>query len=145
MAALWPGRGGPAVGYISAPPPGALADPLPRRVALLGATGSIGRNALAVVEASAGRLQVTGLACARNVERLARQALRHRPPVLAVLDDAAAAALRPLLPLRGGLALGEQLDDPGRRQYHAFLKLAETADLLQGSQDDKAVKSAVRP
>lgn len=102
MAALWPGRGGPAVGYISAPPSEALAASLPRRVALLGSTGSIGRNALAVVEASAGRLEVAGLACARNVERLARQALRHRPPVLAVLDDAAAAALRPLLP--GGYA-----------------------------------------
>lgn len=53
--------------------------------------------------------------------------------------------LRPLLPLRGGLALGEQLDDPGRRQYHAFLKLAETADRFREARDDKALKSAVLP
>ncbi|MDE5878790.1 MAG: 1-deoxy-D-xylulose-5-phosphate reductoisomerase, partial [Desulfovibrio sp.] len=52
----------------------------------------------AVVDASAGRLEVVGLACARNVTLLAEQALRHRPPVLAVLDAAAAESLRPLLP-----------------------------------------------
>lgn len=98
MTALWPGRGGPAVDYISPPPADALAAVRPRRVALLGSTGSIGRNALSVVEASEGRLEVAGLACARNVELLARQALRHRPPVLAVLDAAAADALRLLLP-----------------------------------------------
>ncbi|MDE6734917.1 MAG: 1-deoxy-D-xylulose-5-phosphate reductoisomerase [Desulfovibrio sp.] len=98
MTALWPGRGGPAVDYISPPPAESLAALRPRRVALLGSTGSIGRNALSVVEASGGRLEIVGLACGRNVELLARQALRHRPPVLSVLDDAAAEALRPLLP-----------------------------------------------
>lgn len=98
MTALWPGRGGPAIDYISAPPPEQLADIRPRRVVLLGSTGSIGRNALSVVEAAEGRLAVAGLACARNVELLARQALRHRPPVLAVLDGRAADGLRRLLP-----------------------------------------------
>ena len=98
MTALWPGRGGPAIDYISAPPPEGLAGVRPRRVAILGSTGSIGRNALSVVEASAGRLEVAGLACARKVEALAAQALRHRPPVLAVLDETAAKALRGLLP-----------------------------------------------
>ncbi|MDE7240494.1 1-deoxy-D-xylulose-5-phosphate reductoisomerase, partial [Desulfovibrio sp.] len=98
MTALWPGRGGPAIDYISGPPPEQLAGIRPRRVILLGSTGSIGRNALAVVEASAGRLVVAGLACARGVEALAPQAVRHRPPVLAVLDGAAAEALRALLP-----------------------------------------------
>ena len=94
MTALWPGHGGPAIDYISAPPREGLADVRPRRVVLLGSTGSIGRNALSVVEASAGRLVVAGLACARRVEALAAQALRHRPPVLAVLDEEAAGALR---------------------------------------------------
>lgn len=98
MTALWPGRGGPAIDYISAPPREGLADVRPRRVVLLGSTGSIGRNALSVVEASAGRLVVAGLACARRVEALAAQALRHRPPVLAVLDEEAAEALRRHLP-----------------------------------------------
>lgn len=98
MTALWPGRGGPAIDYISPPPGAGLAETRPRRVVLLGSTGSIGRNALSVVEASGGRLSVAGLACARKVEALAEQALRHRPPALAVLDEAAAEALRGLLP-----------------------------------------------
>lgn len=98
MAMCWPGCGGPAIDYISAPPSEALAATRPRRVALLGSTGSIGRNALAVVEASGGRLEAVALACAHNVELLARQALRHRPPVVAVLDDEAAETLRRQLP-----------------------------------------------
>lgn len=98
MTALWPGRGGPAIDYISAPPREGLAERRPRRVVLLGSTGSIGRNALSVVEASGGRLVVAGLACARKVEALAEQARRHRPPVLAVLDEEAAEVLRGLLP-----------------------------------------------
>ena len=98
MTTLWPGRGGPAIDYISAPPPERLADARPRRVVLLGSTGSIGRNALSVVEASGGSLVVAGLACARRVEALAEQALRHRPPLLAVLDEAAAKALEEYLP-----------------------------------------------
>ena len=42
MTALWPGRGGPVIDYISAPPADALAAVRPRRVVLLGSTGSIG-------------------------------------------------------------------------------------------------------
>ena len=125
MATLWPGRGGPAIDYISAPPAEALAKAQPRRVVLLGSTGSIGRNALAVVEAASGRLQVAGLACARNVELLARQALRHRPPVLAVLDDAAAAALRLLLP--AGYAPRILV---GREGYARLAALAEADAVL---------------
>lgn len=98
MSALWPGRGGPATDYISPPPPESLAAVRPRRVVILGSTGSIGRNALAVLEASSGGLVAVGLACARQVELLARQALRHRPEFLAVLDARAAADLKQLLP-----------------------------------------------
>ena len=64
-----------------------------RRIAILGSTGSIGRSALAVVEAQAGRLEVVGLAAGRNADRFAEQVRRHRPRVIAM---ATAAALRQL-------------------------------------------------
>ena len=70
----------------------------PRRVVLLGATGSIGVSALKVMAEHPDRYVVAGLAGATNVQLLAEQAVRFRPPVLAVLDADRAAALADLLP-----------------------------------------------
>ena len=69
-----------------------------RRVALLGATGSIGVSALAVMAEHPDRYEVVGLAGATNVARLAEQAAAWRPPVLAVIDEDRAQALAALLP-----------------------------------------------
>ena len=55
-----------------------------KRVAILGATGSIGRSALSVVDANADRLQVIGLAAGENSALLAEQISKHRPVVAAV-------------------------------------------------------------
>ena len=60
-----------------------------RRISILGSTGSIGRNALAVVEAQADRLEVVGLAAGRNAGRFAEQVKRHRPRVIAMATAAA--------------------------------------------------------
>jgi 1-deoxy-D-xylulose-5-phosphate reductoisomerase len=57
-----------------------------RRVAILGSTGSVGRQALEVIEALPDRLQVAALAAERNVEALAEQALRHHPQLVAIGD-----------------------------------------------------------
>jgi 1-deoxy-D-xylulose-5-phosphate reductoisomerase len=69
-----------------------------RRLAILGSTGSIGVSTLEVVQAHPGRFQVVSLAAARSVKKLAAQALKHQPQVLAVIDAAAAAELKALLP-----------------------------------------------
>jgi 1-deoxy-D-xylulose-5-phosphate reductoisomerase len=69
-----------------------------RRLAVLGSTGSIGVSTLEVVEAHPERFQVVSLAAARSVKKLAAQALKHQPQVLAVIDAAAAAELQALLP-----------------------------------------------
>ena len=55
-----------------------------RRIAILGSTGSIGRSALAVVEAQTDRLEVVGLAAGRNAGRFAEQVKRYRPRVIAM-------------------------------------------------------------
>jgi 1-deoxy-D-xylulose-5-phosphate reductoisomerase len=69
-----------------------------RRVVLLGATGSIGVNALRVMAEHPERYAVVGLAGATNVALLAEQAATFRPPVLAVLDAGRASDLARLLP-----------------------------------------------
>jgi 1-deoxy-D-xylulose-5-phosphate reductoisomerase len=68
-----------------------------RRIALLGATGSIGEQTLAVAEAFPERFRVTALAAGRRTAKLADQVRRHRPELVAVADAAAAGALRDAL------------------------------------------------
>src|SRR3954469_23818791 len=71
-------------------------------IAILGSTGSIGCNALSVVESFAdGRFRVVALAAGRDVERLAVQVERHAPELVAVEDDAAAESLKVELVRRG--------------------------------------------
>jgi 1-deoxy-D-xylulose-5-phosphate reductoisomerase len=61
----------------------------PKRVAVLGSTGSIGRSTLEVVAASAGALSVAGLTAHTNVELLLDQAQRVRPRWVVVTDESA--------------------------------------------------------
>jgi 1-deoxy-D-xylulose-5-phosphate reductoisomerase len=67
-----------------------------KNLAILGSTGSIGRSALAVVDAHPSRLRVVGLAARDNAERLAEQILRYEPGLAAVGSEAVAQRLRML-------------------------------------------------
>lgn len=53
-----------------------------RRIAILGSTGSIGRGALAVIDAHADRLEVVALAAGANTSLLATQVEHTRPRVV---------------------------------------------------------------
>ena len=77
-------------------------------VSIVGSTGSIGRQAIEVVQASAGRFRVVALAAQRSVKLLAEQAHQLRPALVAVADAEAAAELEPLLPAGCDLAVGEE-------------------------------------
>lgn len=55
-----------------------------RKVAILGSTGSIGRQALEVAAALPEEVQITALAAGHNVELLAEQARRFHPRIVAV-------------------------------------------------------------
>src|SRR6202166_3762279 len=61
-----------------------------KNISILGCTGSIGRQTLAVVEALAGQFRVVGLAAGSNVEELGGQIERHRPEVVSVATAALA-------------------------------------------------------
>jgi 1-deoxy-D-xylulose-5-phosphate reductoisomerase len=65
-----------------------------KRIAILGSTGSIGRNALRVVDALPGRFRVVGLAAHSNVDLLLRQAARYKPAMVSLFDPAAAQAFK---------------------------------------------------
>jgi 1-deoxy-D-xylulose-5-phosphate reductoisomerase len=70
-----------------------------KRIAILGSTGSIGRSALAVVEALPDRLCVTALAAGRNSGLFVEQVERHRPRALSMSSEAALAEVRGALSL----------------------------------------------
>lgn len=65
-----------------------------RRVAVLGATGSIGTSALDVIGRHPDRLGVESLAAGSNVEALVALCRTHRPTHAAIADEAGYAALR---------------------------------------------------
>jgi 1-deoxy-D-xylulose-5-phosphate reductoisomerase len=67
-----------------------------RGIAILGSTGSIGRNALRVIDALGPEYRVVGLSAHRNVELLARQTRRYRPAFVAVTGGDSAPKLRAL-------------------------------------------------
>jgi 1-deoxy-D-xylulose-5-phosphate reductoisomerase len=59
-----------------------------RKLAILGSTGSIGRQTLSVVEAMPGRFGVVALAAGSNLDELVGQIERHKPDVVSVGDPA---------------------------------------------------------
>lgn len=83
--------------------PNGSADPSerPRRVVVLGSTGSIGVNTLEVVahlRAQGQPFEVVGLAAGNNVDRLIEQARTHQPEAVAIADERRRDQLEAALP-----------------------------------------------
>ena len=83
------------------------------RVAVLGATGSIGRQALEVVERFPERLELVGVSASRSVEELEKIVLRYRPKAVALThpastDPTRSKLLSPFLSPQTSLYLGEE-------------------------------------
>lgn len=76
----------------------------PKRIVVLGSTGSIGENALRVVDECPGLFRVVGLAAARNADRVVQQAAEHGVRRIALADPAA--ARRAADALAGGASVG---------------------------------------
>jgi 1-deoxy-D-xylulose-5-phosphate reductoisomerase len=101
----------------------------PRRIALLGSTGSIGRQTLDVVRAYPEHFRVVALAARSNVALLAEQAREFRPELVACTDEneQTKAQLDALLPeaLRGVAGLFAAATHPA-----AEMVVAATAGMI---------------
>ena len=64
-----------------------------KRIAILGSTGSIGRQCLSVVDSLPGMFEVVALAAGSNVPLAAEQAKRYGPKLVSVATEKAAAEL----------------------------------------------------
>lgn len=69
-----------------------------KNIAILGATGSIGRNTLAVAAMFPDRFAVKALTAKNNIELLAEQIVRFKPELAAVYDASGVRKLKALLP-----------------------------------------------
>ncbi|WP_284541138.1 1-deoxy-D-xylulose-5-phosphate reductoisomerase [Pleomorphomonas sp. T1.2MG-36] len=69
-------------------------DQVPRRLSILGATGSIGLNVLDLVAAEPDRFEVEALTAGRNARELAALAVRFSARIAVVADPSAYAELR---------------------------------------------------
>lgn len=85
----------------------------PRRVAILGSTGSIGTQALAVIDAHPERFKIVALAAGADTELLARQAARTGAAVVGIAADGGTAG-NPHRP-----ALSSALDEASGRHAAA--------------------------
>ena len=77
-----------------------------KTIAVLGSTGSIGRQTLEVLRAHPELGRVGALCAHGNVELLLAQALAFRPAFVGIADEDAADALRPYLPEGTHLEVG---------------------------------------
>jgi 1-deoxy-D-xylulose-5-phosphate reductoisomerase len=97
-----------------------------RSIAILGSTGSIGRNALRVVESLGPGYSICALSANSSVELLAEQARRFKPKYVAITDAGYEDRLAELV-RRGGLVAGldvEVLGGPG-----SLVEIAELAEV----------------
>jgi len=68
-----------------------------KKIVILGSTGSIGRQALEVIDQHPQDYQVVGLAAGSNVQLLAEQVQKYRPEYVSLSHEEGAAQLRRLL------------------------------------------------
>lgn len=90
--------------------PSPMRDPRPRRVVVLGSTGSIGRSTLAVIAHEPQKFEAWALVARSDVTHMREQILTMRPAYAVMVDPAAARELREVLPvgLRTEILSGDQ-------------------------------------
>ena len=86
------------VGAVAGPAPDAAAGDDRVSVSIVGSTGSIGTQTLAVVAEDPGRYRIVAIGAQRSVDALVAQALEFRPAVVAIGDASLASELAAGLP-----------------------------------------------
>ncbi len=79
-----------------------------KKLAILGSTGSIGRNTLDIVARFPERFEVVALAAGENVDLLAEQAKRFRPKLISCKHPSLAEKIRRVIPEETELLTGKE-------------------------------------
>lgn len=104
------------------------------RLAILGSTGSVGRNTLQVVREMRDEIDVVSLAAGQNVEELLRQACEFRPELISLADEPALNRFR-----------SQFREQSGTGDYHPELMCGSAGNLaaVQSVNCDVVVSAAV--
>ena len=98
-----------------------------KHIAILGSTGSIGKNALSVVDTHPDEFKVVGLAANRDVDTLEQQVRQYTPDLVALNEPTAASQLRERLrDLNGTQVLA------GTEGLQAVATLSQASQVLDG-------------
>ena len=98
-----------------------------KQIAILGSTGSIGKNALSVIETHPDELKVVGLAANRDVDTLEQQVRRYCPQLVALNEPTAAAQFRERIRDLNGIQVLAGTDG-----LHAVATMTQAAQVLDG-------------
>jgi 1-deoxy-D-xylulose-5-phosphate reductoisomerase len=106
----------------------------PRRVILLGSTGSIGTQAVEVITRNPGRFEVAGLSAGGNVDLVARQAVALRVPVVAAAEASEEALAR---------AIARAADEAGQAAYDPELLTGPRASSILAARPADVVLNGI--
>jgi 1-deoxy-D-xylulose-5-phosphate reductoisomerase len=106
----------------------------PRRIVLLGSTGSIGTQALDLVHRNRDRFEVVGLSAGANVELLAEQAVALRVPVVAAASGSASDL---------AAAIGRAADAAGVTAYDPELLVGAEASTILATREADVVVNGI--
>lgn len=109
----------------------------PRHVAVLGSTGSIGKNTYAVLCSNPDKFAVTALACGRNIDLLAIQANALKVPYLAVLSENDVPSLRNMLTYPAVIVHGQ-------KGYSELASLSEVDTVVSAQVGAAGLRSTVQ-
>lgn len=98
-----------------------------QNLSILGSTGSIGRNALEIVEMFPGRFTVKALAAKNNTTLLARQVERFDPEIAVVVDETRALELKSMLQSGSGVEIMYGQDGYKNAATHDSVDMVVTA------------------
>jgi len=98
-----------------------------KALSILGSTGSIGRNALKIVEMFPERFAVKALAAKNNTKLLARQIEQFRPEIAVVFDQNCALELKSMLSAVDGIEIMHGEDGYRSAATHDDVDMAITA------------------
>ncbi|MEW6583992.1 MAG: 1-deoxy-D-xylulose-5-phosphate reductoisomerase [Nitrospirota bacterium] len=115
-----------------------------KHIAILGSTGSIGRNALTIVSRHRDLFKVIALTAGKNIDLLERQIRLFSPEVVAVADEEAAHALEKKIGRRGSSTLRILAGEEGVAAAAAHKKSDFVLSAIVGSAGLAPTLAAIR-
>lgn len=82
-----------------------------KNIAIIGSTGSIGTQAVEIIEAYPDKFRAASLTCNSNIELIAQQANRLKPEVVGIADSAKYGLLKKLINYKCQIVCGEEANE----------------------------------